>query len=311
MTEGKSVSASAAPGPPHDWSGSWVRATRPAPSGAERPDVVATFVSGHGGLTFAFQPIVDTSRAPAGVHAVECLVRGPAGTPHEEPAQFFEFFRCRGELATVDSYCLEAALAEAATLPFAGHLVVNVEAVSVASPEFEARLLGLARRSGIDPSRLILDVRLGYEEAPMGRLASGVVRTRSAGVRVCFEEARASASPVLLLEVATPDFLKLSRSTVRNLWRDPWTRQCVEATLGFGERLGFEVIAQGVESDRDLAAVNRCGIALVQGHLVGPPRSADALRLQCGPFDLANLTAGPDHGLEDTACRSGEEGSHE
>lgn len=301
MTEENSVSASLAPAPPHDWSGAWVRATPPAPSSAERPDVVATFLSGHGGATYSFQPILDTTCSPAGLHSVECLVTGPAGTPHEDPAQFLEFFRCRGQLAALDSFCLESALAEAAALPWEGDVVVNVEAVTVAAPAFETRLLALARRSGLDPSRLVVDVRLGYEEASVGRLATGVVRTRSAGVRVCFDETRASAAPVHLLELAPPDFVKLSRSTVRNLWRDPWSRQCVEGMLRFGERLGFQVIAQGVESARDLAAVKRCGIALVQGHLIGPPRTAEELRRPGGPFDSAILAAGPDHGLEDTA----------
>lgn len=269
--------ASVFEGTPHDWSGAWVRATAPLPTGKEGPEVVSAFLAEHGGVTVVYEPILDIRQSHTRLLALETVVKGPAGSPHEDPAHFSEFFRCRGHLATLDAYSLEAALADAASLPFTGSVVLNVEAVTVAAPGFDERLLGLARRWDLDPSRLILDVRLGYEEAPTGRLGSGVLKTRTSGVRVCFDEMRSSASPLLLLELATPDFVKLSRNTVRNLWRDPWTRQCVEAALRLGEDLCFQVIAQGVASDRDLEAVKSCGIGFFQGSLLGPARTASEL----------------------------------
>ncbi len=311
MTSEAIGSSSVVPGPPWDWSGAWVRATAPLPAGTGGPEVVSSFLAEHGGVTVVYEPILDIRRSPAGLHAVESLVKGPAGTPHEDPVHFAEFFRCRGHLAALDSFCLEAALSDAAKLPFSGSVVVNVEALTVAAHDFEARLLGLVRRSGLDPSRLVLDVRIGYEEAPIGRLASGVVRTRSAGIRVAFDEMRASASPVRLLEVATPDFVKLSRNTVRNLWRDPWTRQCVEGALRLGGELGFQVVAQGVASDRDLEAAKSCGVGFFQGPLLGPARTAGELATAGGLFGGEIDPAGPDPASaqaggtreEEEACR--------
>lgn len=287
-------SSSVVPGPPWDWSGAWVRATAPLPAGTGGPEVVSSFLAEHGGVSVVYEPILDIRRSPAGLHAVESLVKGPSGTPYEDPAHFAEFFRCRGHLAALDSFCLEAALYDAARLPLTGSLVVNVEALTVAAPDFEGRLLGLVQRAGLDPTRLILDVRIGYEEAPIGRLASGVVRTRTAGIRVAFDEVRASASPVRLLEVATPDFVKLSRNTVRNLWRDPWTRQCVEGALRLGWELGFQVVAQGVATNRDLEAAKSCGVGFFQGPLLGPARSAAALSAPGGLFDGETDPSGPE-----------------
>ncbi len=89
-------------GPHWDWSGAWVRATAPLPAGTGGPEVVSSFLAEHGGVTVAWEPILDVRRSPAGLHAVESLVKGPSGTPHEDPAHFSEFFRCRGHLAASD-----------------------------------------------------------------------------------------------------------------------------------------------------------------------------------------------------------------
>jgi EAL domain-containing protein (putative c-di-GMP-specific phosphodiesterase class I) len=172
---------SVAGGPVFDWSGAWVRAVEPLAEEAPRSEAIASFLAENGGVSFVFQPIVDARRTPPSRYALECLVRGPAGTPYADAAHLFEFFRCRGHLVELDEYCLVSALAEGASLPGEGSVVVRV------------------------------------------------------------------------------------------LWRDPWTRQCVEGALRLGEELGFRVVAQGVESARDLDAVLRCGIDLVQGFLTGPP----------------------------------------
>ncbi len=258
-------------GPVQDWSGAWVRVAQAGRHEVDPSDAVASFLARYGGVRYLFQPIVEIRSASLVLHAVECLVRGPQGTPYDDPTDLFEFFRCRGHLAELDAHCLEGGLIAARELPFPGAVVINVEATSVAADGFEKRLLDLLGAAGLETTRFILDVRIGYEEAPVGRLAAGLVRLRASGIRTCLDETRASASPIELLELGTPDFLKLSRSTVRNLWRAPWTRECVEGTVNLGTRLGFRVVAQGVESSRDFEAVRRCGVDLAQGSHVGSP----------------------------------------
>ena len=85
---------------------------------------------------------------------------------------------------------------------------------------------------------------------------------------------------VLALE---PDFVKLDKAWVREVDTDGARQALISGVRGFAEELGAQVIAEGVERAEELAVLEDLGVAYVQGHLLGEPRSAAEAPRTTGP----------------------------
>ena len=68
-----------------------------------------------------------------------------------------------------------------------------------------------------------------------------------------------------------PDVLKLARSLIAGIARQPGRQAMVRALVDFALQTRAELVAEGVEHPNDLAILRRLGVPLVQGYLVARP----------------------------------------
>lgn len=105
-----------------------------------------------------------------------------------------------------------------------------------------------------------------HEGGAEAALVAAVTRLKQAGLKVAvddFGEGAANLRRVLQLQ---PHFVKLDRWFVQGAEDDPARRAVLSAMAGFGADTGIRIIAEGVESARQLQTVKACGIELAQGH---------------------------------------------
>jgi EAL domain-containing protein (putative c-di-GMP-specific phosphodiesterase class I) len=89
-----------------------------------------------------------------------------------------------------------------------------------------------------------------------------------------------------------PDFLKVDRSFVDGLGIDPHDSAIVAAVINLAHTLGLFVIAEGVESEAQIARLRTLRCDLVQGFVVAKPLSADDFELaMVAPGDVSHLGA--------------------
>ena len=72
------------------------------------------------------------------------------------------------------------------------------------------------------------------------------------------------------MEIA-PDYMKADMTLVRGIDTDPPRREVVKGLSGVAERIGAEVIAEGIETEEELRVVRELGIRFGQGYIFGPP----------------------------------------
>lgn len=245
--------------------------SRPSESAVRRNGRMASYFSSLGGLRFFYQAIVELRSETRAVAAIECLARGPKGTPLENPEKLIQFFRDRGDGADMDGYCVFSALLDAVRIPGEPMVAVNVQCPTAADPAFPGRLGRLVDAAGIPPSRLVLDIGLGRDDVDEAVLSRCVKELCRAGFRVCFDEESAFVSPFSLLVDAAPDFVKLHRSVLASLRNDTWAANTLEAACSLGRRVGFRIIAEGIEEKADLDSVLRFDVDLGQGYLLSRP----------------------------------------
>ena len=255
------------------------RRSRPSDSAVRLYGRIGSFFSADRGLTFEYQPIVDIKRAGRPAVAFECLARGPRSTPLERPEALLRFFRERGEAADLDGFLLFSAIADAARIPGAPVVSFNVSAATVVDAGFPARLLRLVAGFAMPPARVVLDIGLPADFPDPDRLVAHSRELRSEGLAVCFDEEGPFTSSFSLLVDAAPDFVKLHGPVVRGLRRDTWAARALEAACALGRKVGYRVVAEGVESPEDLEAVFWFDVELGQGDFLAPPVSRAALRL--------------------------------
>jgi diguanylate cyclase len=87
--------------------------------------------------------------------------------------------------------------------------------------------------------------------------------------------------------------LKVDRSFLRRERGDRETEIMMKALVGLGAELGLEVIAEGVESDADLARVRASGCTLAQGFYFAPPQHRDDILASLDAWEARAASAVP------------------
>jgi PAS domain S-box-containing protein len=214
-----------------------------------------------GGLRPVYQPIVALESA--GVVGWEALTRFADGTP---PDRLIAEAHVVGLGTELELACLSAALEAAETLPADAWLSLNVSPEVIVGPRMLSKLLaGRARR-------ILVEVTEHAEIVDYGAVRRAV-EALGPRVELAVDDAGAGFASLRHVVELRPRFLKLDLGLVQHVHRDP-TRQAMIAGLRhFAERIGCEVIAEGIESDADLAVLRELGVAYGQGRLFGPETS--------------------------------------
>jgi EAL domain-containing protein (putative c-di-GMP-specific phosphodiesterase class I) len=97
------------------------------------------------------------------------------------------------------------------------------------------------------------------------------------GVRLAVDDAGAGYASFRHILRLRPEFIKLDQEITRDIQLDPARRALAAAVVMFALDVGATVIAEGVETDDELAMVANLGIDSAQGYLLGRP-SADPMQ---------------------------------
>ncbi len=220
-----------------------------------------------------FQPILDLSTGQvAGVEALarwEHPVRGLLG-----PAQFVGLAEELGLIADIDSLILDATCREMQTWGDVGSLLtmvtVNCSDQSFLGAGLAARARAAADAAGIPPHCLTLELT---ERALVATdAATGVADAiRAAGLKLCVDDFGTGYSSLGLLHRLPVDGLKIDRSFVQDLATSPAAEAVVRAVVQFSADLGLRTVAEGIETQAQLARLRAMGCRYGQGFLFSPP----------------------------------------
>ncbi|MCK7624885.1 GGDEF domain-containing protein [Streptomyces sp. RS10V-4] len=212
-------------------------------------------------LRFAFQPVVNL--ATGSVAALETLARPEDGE--------VDVLTCARHCPDLDAELAALAVRAAAEQETPLPLHVNVCAGTVARRPGLAPLGAAVRAAGRLPWEITLDLVGPFTPVPEEELLAAVAGLRDAGYRICADGVGDGDLPLRLLGELAPDVVKLDRSLCARLERDPGRQAVVAAMRQLCERVGGLLAIEGVETERQYAAVRQAGVQLAQGHLFAPP----------------------------------------
>ena len=238
-----------------------------------------------GSLSVVFQPIFEVGVGAPQLFALECLIRGPRETNFERPHVLFEYVRRKRAEAAIDRACVETALATAARLPVCPRLSLNVHASTLGrDPGFPAFILERAAAEGISAGSLIVEVVEHSPPLDVPSFRKALAFLRDAGVLLALDDVGLGHSNYKMILDVRPDIYKLDRYLVSGAWNDPYRQVILDSLARMVRRLEARAVAEGVETPRELVAVEAAGIDLIQGFLYSQPLSSPDL-LAAGYLD--------------------------
>jgi EAL domain-containing protein (putative c-di-GMP-specific phosphodiesterase class I) len=220
-----------------------------------------------GGLAIVYQPIFELGSAlPSGFEAL-CRV---GVEPRRGPDVWFAEAAEVGRQAALEEAAVSAALPALAALPREVYLSVNASAETIVAGGLEPLL------AGHDPERIMLELTEHAAVPDYGALERALVPLRMRGVGLAVDDAGAGYAGLQHILRLRPDVLKLDMALTRDIDQDRARRSLATALVHFARETRAVIVAEGIETDAELATLRDLGIQRGQGYLLGKPMDLSA-----------------------------------
>ncbi len=202
----------------------------------------------------------------------EALSRGPEGGEFERPDKLFAIAYDADLVMKLERLCRKSALAVAKDMPDGRLLFLNVEPDAVVDPELrDVMFTTLLTEVGLEPARIVLELTERSAIADFRAFRATLEYLRAVGFAVAVDDAGAGYGSLQCLAEVRPEWLKVDISLVRGIDADEVRRQLVSSLVTFARRMEVKLVAEGIETAEELAALRELGVEYGQGYLFSVP----------------------------------------
>jgi len=152
-------------------------------------------------------------------------------------------------------------------LPIEGDVFVNIEASELGDDTLFAKSSPLAPFA----KRIVLEITERETIDRIDHVRARVFALRRLGYRIAVDDLGAGYSALTSFAKLEPEVIKLDMSLVRDVHREPVKRKLIALVIGLCRQMGTSVIAEGVETPEELAALQALDCGLFQGFLFAKP----------------------------------------
>jgi len=181
-------------------------------------------------------------------------------------------------IADLSETLVRQALREARNWNPALTLSINISPLQLRDPWFAQKLLRLLLDADFPPSRLEIEITESCLHENVGAVRTTVTSLKNQGIRISLDDFGTGYSSLSQLRTLPFDRLKIDRSFVAELAKDPTTHELVEAIISLGRGLSLPVTAEGVETPAILEMLRSMGQLKGQGYLYGQPEDSTTTR---------------------------------
>jgi len=234
--------------------------------------------SAHNEFFLVYQPTFDLGgMVPTGV---ESLIRWRrSGHGVVQPNDFIPLLEETGLIVEVGRWVLEEACRQGAKWRRAGHpigIAVNVSALQLDSDQFITDVSNAVSKSGLDSAALTLEITETALMRNAEETAQRLHAIKDLGVRIAIDDFGTGYSSLAHIQRFPVDALKIDRSFISRLLENPEGETLMRTLVQLGKTLSIETVAEGIESEEELALLQdqRCDSG--QGYLFARPLEVQA-----------------------------------
>jgi diguanylate cyclase (GGDEF)-like protein len=171
----------------------------------------------------------------------------------------------------LESACKQLKIWERHPLLGSMHLAVNVSPVQFHQEDFVDQVKAVLVATGANPCRLELELTENLVLEDVNEATSKMIELRAIGVRFSMDDFGTGYSSLQYIKRLPIDQLKIDRSFVRDILTDPGDAVMVQSISDLARNFGFDVIAEGVETEDQLPSLTNLGCSTFQGYLFSKP----------------------------------------
>lgn len=245
-------------------------------------------------LTLAYQPQIDLKTGR--IFAVEALARWNHPILGEiSPVKFIPLAEENGLIIPLGNWVLHEACRQNKAWQDAGiapiTVCVNVSARQIKEPDWAKRVADVLLETGLKPQYLELEITESLLMQDIKQAIATMEELQAVGVNFAIDDFGTGYSSLSALKSLPVARLKIDRSFIRDLPHNASERNIAIAVISLGQKLNMRVIAEGVETDEQLAFLQDNDCDEMQGYHFSKPIQAAAVAKMLSSHATAN-TAG-------------------
>jgi EAL domain-containing protein (putative c-di-GMP-specific phosphodiesterase class I) len=151
---------------------------------------------------------------------------------------------------------------------------VNLFRVDVFDPKLFATLDGIIEKNGLRPGNLLLEVTESAYTEDADQLIQVIRQLREKGYEIEMDDFGSGYSSLNMLSSLPVDVLKMDMAFIQNIERNERDLHLVELILDIAKYLKVPVVAEGVETEKQLKLLRDAGCDIVQGYYFSRPLPA-------------------------------------
>jgi len=150
-------------------------------------------------------------------------------------------------------------------------MAVSISGRELSDPALAGRVAGAARRHGIDPRLLCLEITGTALTGAAGDVQDTMAALSAAGVRIALDDYGTGYSALTHLQWLKADVLKIDRRFVEQVDRSPRDREIIAAVIAMSHALGMSVVGEGIQTSLQLETLAALHCEEGQGRFFAPP----------------------------------------
>ncbi len=150
-------------------------------------------------------------------------------------------------------------------------LSINITAADIDQPDLAQQVSRMLAETGFPADRLTLEITESGLIDNLSAAAERLAELRAEGIRIAIDDFGTGYSSLAYLKSLPLDYLKIDQHFARDIAGSPRDRIVVRSVIEMALSLGLAVIAEGIETQEQLALIAAEGCGLIQGFLFAPP----------------------------------------
>lgn len=221
-------------------------------------------------VTMNFMPIVHL---PDGeTLGWEALARGPEGSPFATPSMLFRYAEETDTVFRLEHICRKRALEQLRYVKPQQKLFINLDPRAIDDPFLlRGEVFARFEQYGLNPHNIVFEITERHAISNYAVFRKIIEEYRKKGYLIAVDDAGAGYSSLESITEIYPDFIKLDMSLIRNVDVDPIKQALLETIVQFAEKVGCKIIAEGIETGRELETLIDVGVTYGQGYFLGKP----------------------------------------